>query len=435
MYNLVGGDGTMLTLTYEYKANPTQEQVQLIEHTLGVCRKVWNFALRERKDWLNSRKCPVNACSIVSEYITPADAAYPNWAIQCKSLTAAKEQFPELKTVNAQVLQQVLRKLETAFVDMTRKKMGFPRFKNKYRLRSFVDPQLGKGKMIEGNRVKLPQLGWMEYVKSREIPDGFQVKQVRLVRKASGYFLMMTLECDVNVPNTVASGNPRGIDLGLDKFAATSDGELIERPRFLQALHRKLKLLQRRLKNKRKGSNNRHKLNRKIARLHQRIADTRKDWHFKLAHQLCDDAGMVFVEDIDFRTWAKGMLGKHALDAGFGQFTSILEWVCWKRGVYFDKVDKNYTSQVCPQCDTHTGRKDLSDRTHCCPYCGYTTHRDVAAAQIIRNRGVVQLSEGGRLLDVKENACGDGLTGTGNSLVKNPRNRKKSGEASLKSAS
>ncbi|MGL5058436.1 MAG: zinc ribbon domain-containing protein, partial [Microcoleus sp.] len=93
--------------------------------------------------------------------------------------------------------------------------------------------------------------------------------------------------------------------------------------------------------------------------------------------------------------------------------------------VYFDKVDQNYTSQVCPQCDTHTGRKNLSDRTHCCPHCGYTTHRDVAAAQIIRNRGVVQLSEGGRLLDFKENACGDGLTGTGNSLVKNPRNRKK----------
>ena len=236
---------------------------------------------------------------------------------------------------------------------------------------------------------------------------------------------MMTLECNVSVPDTVASGHPRGIDLGLDKFAATSDGELIERPRFLKTLQRKLKLLQRRLKHQKKGSNNRHKLNRKIARLHQRIADTRKDWHFKLAHKLCDDAGMVFVEDIDFRTWAKGMLGKHTLDAGFGQFVSILEWVCWKRGVYFDKVDKDYTSQVCPQCDTHTGKKELSLRIHECHHCGYTTHRDVAAAQVIRNRGLVQSSEGGRFLDVKENACGDGLTGTGNSLVKSQRNRKK----------
>ena len=218
-------------------------------------------------------------------------------------------------------------------------------------MRSFVYPQLGKGQVLKGNQVKLPQLGWMEYVKSREIPDGFKVKQVRVVRKASGYFLMFTLECDVNVPDTVASGHPRGIDLGLDKFAATSDGELVERPRFLNTLHRKLKLLQRRLRNLKLGSNNRHKLNRKIARLHQRISDTRKDWHFKLAHKLCDNAGMVFVEDIDFRVWAKGMFCKHTLDAGFGQFVQILQWVCWKRGVYFNKVDKDYTSQVCPQCD------------------------------------------------------------------------------------
>lgn len=420
----------MLTLTYEYKAVPTVEQIELIEHTLTVCRKVWNFALRERKDWLNSRKCSVNACSITWEYIIPADAPYPNYAQQCKSLTEAKEQFPELKTVNAQVLQQVLRKLETAFVDMQRKGMGFPRFKNKYRLRSFVYPQLGKAQFLKGNQLKLPQLGWMEYVKSRDLPDGFVVKQVRVVRKASGYFLMFTLECDVNVPAPAPFGHPRGIDLGLDKFAATSDGELIERPRFLQTLHRKLKLLQRRLKHKEKGANNRHKLNQKIARLHQRIADTRKDWHFKLAHKLCDEAGMLFAEDIDFRTWAKGMLGKHTLDAGFGQFVSILQWVCWKRGVYFAKVNKDYTSQVCPQCDTHTGKKELSDRLHVCHECGYTTHRDVAAAQAIRNRGISALGS-----SVDQNACGDGLTGTGNSLVKSQRSRKKGGGTRLQSVS
>ena len=416
----------MLTLTYEYKANPTDEQIKLIEHTIDVCRQVWNFALRERKDWINSRKSAVNACSITSEYIIPADAPYPNYNTQAKSLTQAKKQYPELKTVNAQVLQQVLRKLETAFIDMKRKGMGFPRFKNRYRMRSYVYPQLGEGQILRGNQIKLPQIGWVEYMKSREIPDGFVVKQVRVVRQASGYFLLFTLEGHVDVPNPVASGNPRGIDLGLDKFAATSDGELIERPRFLQTLHRKLKLLQRRLKKKQKGSNNRHKLNRKIARLHQHISDTRKDWHFKLAHKLCEDAGMIFVEDIDFRVWARGMFCKPTLDAGFGQFVSILQWVCWKRGVYFAKVDKDYTSQVCPQCDAHTGKKELRDRIHSCPECGYTTHRDVASAQVIRNRGVNALGR-----SVAQIACGDGLTGTGNSLVKSPRSRKKGGEARL----
>jgi putative transposase len=411
----------MLNLSYEYKLKPTDEQISEIKRTLIICRKVWNYALRERKDWINSRKCPINACSIVSEYVISVDASYPNYYVQAAGLTIAKELFPELKTVNAQMLQQVLRKLETAFLDMKRKGMGFPRFKNRYRMRSFVFPQMLKN-CIQGNSIKLPQLGIVKFIKSREIPNGFVVKQARIVRKASGYFVILSLECDVNVPQPVAHGFPVGIDIGLDQFLATSEGKLVKRPKFLNVEHRKLKLLQRRLKNKKKGSNNRHKLNRKIARLHQRVTDTRKDWQFKLAHEIALDAGMIFVEDIDFRVWAKGIFCKHTLDAGFGQFIAILSWVCWKQGVYFEKVNKDYTSQVCPNCDSHTGKKALDERVHNCHECGYTTHRDVAAAQVIRNRG---LSAEGRSVDIKEIACGGGLTGTGNSLVKSLRDRKK----------
>lgn len=152
----------VLTLTYEYKAVPTNKQVQLIDRTLILCQKVWNFALREGKDWINSCKCRVNACSITSEYIVPADAPYPNYNAQAKSLTVAKKQYPELKTVNAQVLQQVLRKRETAFIDIKREGMGFPRFKNRYKMRSFVYPQLGGAQFLRGNQIKLPQLGLME---------------------------------------------------------------------------------------------------------------------------------------------------------------------------------------------------------------------------------------------------------------------------------
>lgn len=66
---------------------------------------------------------------------------------------------------------------------MKRKGMGFPRFLNRYRMRSFVYPQLGKGQLLKGNQIKLPQLGWMEYVKSRELPNGFVVEQVRVIRR------------------------------------------------------------------------------------------------------------------------------------------------------------------------------------------------------------------------------------------------------------
>ncbi|NMG60836.1 transposase, partial [Geitlerinema sp. P-1104] len=349
----------MLNMTWEFKLEPTAEKVSEIEYILDVCRNVWNFALRERKDWLDSRKSRVNACSLRQEFILPADTPFPNYHVQAKRLTAAKMEFPRLKTVNAQVLQQVLRKLETSWESWRLKRSGLPRFKKPKRMRSFVFPQMLKN-CVSDEGIKLPQLGWVRVRWSREIPKVFQVKQARIVRKASGYFVMLSLQADVEIPAVAPHGHPVGIDVGLEYFLSTSDGEEVKRPRFFNNLHRKLRWLQRRLKKKQKGSHNWLKLQKKIARVHQRIADTRKDWHFKLAHHLCDNAGMIFVEDLDFRIMAKGMLGKHTLDAGLGQFTNqILPWVCWKRDVFYGKVDARGTSQECPDCGAEV-RKDLS---------------------------------------------------------------------------
>jgi putative transposase len=396
----------MLNFTYEYKLIPTIAQIAEIERTLKVCKSVWNYALAERKDWINSRKCLVNACSLEKEYIIPADAKFPNYHVQAKALTEARKNNSELKSVNAQVLQQVLRTEDRAWEDIRKRNFGFPRFKNVVRMRSFVFPQF-KSNPVDGNKIKLPQLGWVKFRKSREIAEGFKVKQARVVRRATGYYLMLSIQLDIDVVNPIPHGHALGIDIGLDKYLATSDGELINRPKFFNSLHRKLKLLQRRLRNKQKGSNNRFKLNKRIAKLHEKIAAARKDFQFKLAHNLCEEVGMIFVEDINFRSWAKGMLRKHTLDANFGQFFQILEYVAWKTDTYFEKVDKNYTSQICPNCETLVGKKLLSERIHNCPACGYTTNRDVAAAQVIRNKGLVAVGQ-----PVNQNACGDVLTGT-----------------------
>jgi putative transposase len=98
---------------------------------------------------------------------------------------------------------------------------------------------------------------------------------------------------------------------------------------------------------------------------------------------------MVFAEDLNLKGLAKGMLGKHCLDAGWGEFLDTLQWVAWKRGVYFSRVPASGTSQECPTCGVSV-KKDLSVRVHHCPECGYQTDRDVASAQVIRNRGLTR---------------------------------------------
>lgn len=396
----------MITVTYQYKLKPTKKQIKSFEQWLETCKKVWNFALKERKDWVNSRKSPINSCSLFAEYIIPADAPRPNYYSQAKRLTTAKKIYPELTIPHIHVLQQTLRQLEAAFVSMWERGHGFPRFKKK--MRSFVYPDV-KDRAVERGRVKLPKIGWVRMRMSRQLPQGCILKQIRLVKKASGYFVMLCYQLDVHSPTHSFSGHPLGIDIGLSKYLATSDGELIARPRFFNRLHGKLKSLQRRLKNKHKGSNNWLRLNQKIARVYEKISDTRTDWQFKLAHHLCDQAGGIFVEDINFKAWAKGLFAKHTLEAAYGQFFNILSYVCWKRGVYFAKVDKDYTSQICPNCQTKTAKKDLSQRVHSCSTCGYTTNRDVAAAQVVCQRGLVAVGQ-----PVNEIASGGVLSGVFN---------------------
>jgi putative transposase len=105
---------------------------------------------------------------------------------------------------------------------------------------------------------------------------------------------------------------------------------------------------------------------------------------------------MIFVEDLDFRIMAKGMLGKHTLDAGLGQFLNqVVPWVCFKRGVYYGKVDPNGTSQTCPDCGARV-KKDLSVRIHDCHECGSVKPRDVASGQVICARGLsgVEIASG-----------------------------------------
>jgi putative transposase len=76
-----------------------------------------------------------------------------------------------------------------------------------------------------------------------------------------------------------------------------------------------------------------------VARMHHRIANRRKDFHLKTAHKLCDQAQTIFAGDLNVKGLTRGMLRNDCVDAAFGQFLSLMAWVCWKRGVYFAKVN------------------------------------------------------------------------------------------------
>ena len=382
-------------MNYTYRIKPTLQQQELMLGWMETCRRLYNRCLRDLKDWLNSRKCSLYSCSLNREYIMSPDIPFPSYLEQKRQLTQWKKTDPWLKEVHSQVTQDCVKRLHNTWEKFKSKKFGFPRYKKFGRYQSFLFPQF-KENPIKGNMIKLPILKEIEINCHRPIPDGFKVKGVRIVSRVRGtvWYAVVTIQCDVTVTDPLPFGRGIGADIGLESYLVTSDNFRIRPARFFRDLQSRLKVLQRKASRKNQRSThgasgkNWEKAQLKVAKLHHQIANARKNFHFQTSHLLCDQADMIFVENINFKMTARGFLGKHMLGSGFGQFRDLLSWVCWKRGKYFATVDHKFTSQICPKCNAHTGKKELKERQHICSECGYSTPRDHASAEVILNRGL-----------------------------------------------
>ena len=232
----------MLTLNYRYRLYPNITQRHLLDGWMETCRIAYNYGLRQIKDWLSSRKCAVDRCSIEREYIMPADMRFPGEVDQLNALPDAKRVFPRLGEVPSQVLQQVVKQLHRSWEGFQKQGHGFPRFKKFGQFKSLLFPQF-KANPVSGVHLNLPKLGLIPITLHRPIPDGFVVKQVRIIKKADRWYASIAIQSDVSVPHPMPHGHPVGVDTGLEKFLATSDGVLVKPPKFFKSLQGKLKLL------------------------------------------------------------------------------------------------------------------------------------------------------------------------------------------------
>ena len=378
-----------MILNFRYRIYPDARQEELLNEWLETLRVSYNYALRELKDWIASRKCSIDRCSLESEYIMAADYPFPSYHQQQNNLPKAKKQFSRLKSVPSQVLQTNIRRLHDSWDSFRARGYGFPRFRKYGRMKSMLFPQF-KTNPLTGWQIQLPKLGKVQINLHRPIPDGFVIKQVRVIKKAVGWFAVVAIESDIELPSPVPHGRAIGIDVGLLSYVSTSDSYTEPRPQFFKTAHSRLKVLQKRLSRKMKRGRNYEKARITVAKQHNHIEFKRTDYQFKLAHRLCDMADTVYLEDCDFRIMAKGFLGKHTIDAAFGQLRDILEYVARKRNVFVGRVDHRGTSQTCSNCRSQV-RKELSDRYHVCHECGYGVNapvdRDIVSAQEICNRG------------------------------------------------
>jgi putative transposase len=391
MYEYFTYDIIMRT-AYQYCLRPTASQSARMQNWLELLRRQYNYRLGERFTWYEQNRCDLNACPLICHLPDLKDN--PDYYSQKRDLVNSKALFPEYRDINAQVLQNVIERVKKTFDrwlkgDCNSKKSGKPRFKGIGRYRSFTFPQM-KQDCLEGKFIQLPIIGKVKLIQHRLLPDGFKIKTATVTRKVDGWYVTLSLEdasVPVLTPDTPTLDNTVGIDMGLKTFLVDDSGNDEPIPQHYRKAEKQLKRLQRSLSRKKKGSNRRQKAIKRVAKAHLKVANQRKDFHYKTAKKLLQRGKHVAHEKLNIKGLAKSRLAKSVNDAGWGQFLQILSIKAERAGLLTIAVNPNGTSQDCSGCGTKV-LKQLKDRLHACPECGLIIDRDHNAAINIKHRAV-----------------------------------------------
>jgi putative transposase len=341
-----------MLLTYQYKLNPTSEQVVILETWGELLRRHWNYALGQRLDWLRRTRSIIDRCSLICEPIgeIPDKADYYT---QASDLKRTKELFPDYKNLYADCQQQNLMRLDKAWKrwlipDNKGKRGGKPRFKKRGDISSFTFPRVNSpkaGAHLAGNILKLSKIGEIEVILHRPIPEGFEIKQATILSKADGWYCSFSVY-DKTVPALLSIDEIKtatGIDVGLEKFLTTADGQSVTVPQYYRKAQSTLARQQRKLARKVKGSKNYQKQANSVARTHLHIARQRKEFHYQVAHWLVNSYSLIVFENLNIKGLARTRLAKSILDVAWGAFLEIMQAVAVKRGLLTLGVDPRGT--------------------------------------------------------------------------------------------
>ena len=267
--------------------------------------------------------------------------------------------------------------------------VGRPKYKKRGKYRS---AKFQSGYLLEEGRVRLSFKAWDASLESFKFHKRWfsfhqhrdwkgNVRYIQILRDAVGTYWLYVVTDDTSKEVLPATGESVGADFGMkDAFLTLNTGEKIQSPQFLKQSLKELRTLNKALSLKVKGSNNWWRAVRQLARLYRKVSNQRRDWHFKLATDLCRRFDLVATETLNLKGM-KRLWGRKVSDLSFGQFVEILKFKCFKHNREFRQVGQwTPTTKPCSDCGHHNQNLSLSDRQWTCPECGSHHDRDVNAA-------------------------------------------------------
>ena len=279
---------------------------------------------------------------------------------------------------------------------------GLPKFKRKDRYRS---AKFQSGYLFEEGRVRLSFKAWddrQQRLKFNKRWFSFhqhrdwegKVCYIQILRDRVGTYWLYVITDASTTESCSATGESVGIDnviqgmdlvysqtkSGMETYLTFSTGEKKHSPQFFKQSLKELRSLNKSLSRKVKGSHNWWRCVLQLARLHRHIANQRKDWHYKVATDLCKRFDTIAIETLNL-SGMKRLWGRKVSDLGFYQFVEILKFKCIKHKREFLQVGQwTATTKPCSDCGHHNENLSLSDRQWTCPECGSHHDRDINAA-------------------------------------------------------
>ena len=414
----------MSDLAYHYglkmRIYPSSQQKKIIDLNGNIARTVYNkmVAIDQELYQLKQIKLPISSILLRIEELEKR-----------KNARNMSNHYPYMQDKNIDSLAKAnaIQNYQKAW-KMFRKvhRTGTPKFHKKgYYLSYQTNAQYGKGtkmdvysatvKFLDNKHIKLPKLGRLRVAGShRRIID--KKKDIRIgtvtVSKDSAdrYFVSMQLGSDTPFVNKLAKTNSQiGIDLNTENFLTTSEGQVIDNPRYYRIIKGRLAKAQRTLsrrqrrakKEKRslRNSKNYQKQRRLVAKIHDKIRNQRNNFLNVNSTRLINNHDLIVAENLR----SKNMLKNHALalsisDVGWRNF---LQKLAYKADLYqrtFIVVHPKNTTQTCHNCgfimgSGNTKKLTLKDREWTCPACQTHHIRDVNAAKNILSKGLKQLEK------------------------------------------
>jgi putative transposase len=358
-------------IVYEFKVKGKEAQYRAIDEAIRTSLFIQNKCLRYWMENKGLRQYDLNKyCAVLAAEFSFAD---------------------ELNSMARQSAAERTWSAIARFFDNCKKKVkgkkGFPRFKKNCRSVEYKT----SGWKLSPNRKAITfrdgkNIGTLKLKGTYDLNyyDMKQIKRVRLVKRADGYYAQFAIDAKVRVePNL--TGKMVGLDLGLKFFIADNQGNTEPCPQFYRKSEKQLnRANSKKSKKFKRGespqSRNYHKARNRYARKHLRVSRQRKEYCKRVAYSVIQSNDLVAYEDLNVQGLVRNRhLAKSISDAGWSIFRQWLEYFGFKYGKVTIAVPPYNTSQNCSSCG-HIVKKSLSTRTHVCPHCGFIEDRDVNAA-------------------------------------------------------